>query len=50
MLEKPTRSNVPSQFAKKNSLFFLIGPPRLPPLMLRVVFGFSWRQRDSHPR
>ena len=39
--EKPTRSNVPSQSAKKNSLFFLIGPPRLPPSMLRMPFGFS---------
>ena len=39
--EKPVRSNVPSQFPKKNSLFFLIGPPRLPPSMLRLPSGLS---------
>src|SRR5438105_6226038 len=37
--ELPTRSKVPSQFPKKNSLFFLIGPPRLPPSMFRLPFG-----------
>ena len=36
-----TRSNVPSQSPKKNSLFFLMGPPILPPSMLRWPFGFS---------
>src|SRR5215203_1448932 len=36
-----TRSNVPSQSAKKNSLFRLIGPPMLPPSMLRVPLGLS---------
>ena len=39
--EKPVRSNVPSQFPKKNSLFFLIGPPRLTPSMLRLPSGLS---------
>ena len=36
-----TRSNVPSQFVKKNNLFFLMGPPRLAPSMFRVPFGLS---------
>ena len=34
------RSKVPSQSAKKNSLFFLMGPPMLPPSMFRMFFGF----------
>jgi hypothetical protein len=40
-LERFTRSNVPSQFPKKNSLFFLIGPPRFPPVMFRLSLGLS---------
>src|SRR3954468_13927847 len=36
-----TRSKVPSQFVKKNHLFFLIGPQRLAPLLFRVPSGFS---------
>ena len=39
--ERPTRSKVPSQSVKKNSLLFLIGPPRLPPSMFRMLFGLS---------
>src|SRR3954453_8199213 len=35
------RSNVPSQFVKKNHLFFLIGPPALAPSMFRLPSGFS---------
>ena len=35
-----TRSNVPSQSVKKNSLFFWMGPPMLPPSMLRTPLGF----------
>src|SRR5262245_35041578 len=38
--EKPTRSKVPSQSAKKNSLFFRMGPPMLPPSMFRMILGF----------
>src|SRR6266851_3753951 len=38
--ERPTRSKVPSQSEKKNSLPFLMGPPRLPPSMLRMLLGF----------
>ena len=33
------RWNTPSQLAKKNSLSFLIGPPKFPPISLRISFG-----------
>jgi hypothetical protein len=35
------RRAVRSQFAKKNSLFFLIGPPNVPPNWFSRFFGIS---------
>src|SRR5260370_7696331 len=40
--ERPTRSKVPSQSVKKNTLLFLMGPPRLPPSIFRMPLGLSF--------
>ena len=40
-LERFTRWNVPSQFAKKNSLFLMMGPPRFAPSSCWLSFGLS---------
>ena len=43
---RPERSNVPSQFPKKNSLFFTIGPPKFPPVALRLSSGL-WARPEK---
>src|SRR5437660_294424 len=35
-----SRSHVPSQLPKKNSLSFLIGPPKVPPISFRILVPF----------
>jgi hypothetical protein len=48
--EKPERSKVPSQLAKKNSLFFFIGPPMFAPSIFRIPLGliFTPARFSSH--